>query len=197
MARYLAGEMTSKEEIAYLKELEHSQGLVSELEIMEKNWKYIEQNPQAKSWDSAKGWLKLHKKLETDGVTLGGNHTTSWDSHGGRIDIAAEDRDLLDAYLVALRATDKLVPREMVIRGRVEDSGGDPVAGAVVDLMGPYVYVNHFRTREDGTFVMPMTPNEGWGYYLRIRPEGGEPETTGRFSLSYDEPERVVIVRLP
>ena len=68
MARYLAGEMTSKEEIAYLKELEHSRGQVSELENMEKNWKYFEQDPPAKSWDSEKGWLKLHHKLETDGL---------------------------------------------------------------------------------------------------------------------------------
>lgn len=68
MARYLAGEMTSKEEIAYLKELEHSRGMLSELENMEKNWKYFEQNPPAKSWDSEKGWLKLHHKLETDGL---------------------------------------------------------------------------------------------------------------------------------
>lgn len=68
MARYLAGEMTSKEEIAYLKELEHSRGLLSELENMEKNWKYFEQNPPASSWNSEKGWHKLHQKLETDGL---------------------------------------------------------------------------------------------------------------------------------
>ena len=139
----------------------------------------------------------LTKKLEADGVTLGGDHTTLWDSQRGKIDMSAEDRALLAAYLVALDAADKLGPREMVIRGRVEDSEGNPVTGAIVDVMGPYVYINHFRTRKDGTFVMPMTPEEGWGYYLRIRPEGGEPETTGRFSLSYDEPEQVVVVRLP
>jgi ferric-dicitrate binding protein FerR (iron transport regulator) len=68
MARYLAGEMTSKEEIAYLSELAHSRGLLSELENMEKNWKYIDQDPAGKSWDSQKGWLKLHQKLESDGL---------------------------------------------------------------------------------------------------------------------------------
>jgi ferric-dicitrate binding protein FerR (iron transport regulator) len=68
MARYLAGEMTSKEEITYLRELEHSRGLLSELENMEKNWKYFDRNPPGKSWDSEKGWLKLHQKLETDGL---------------------------------------------------------------------------------------------------------------------------------
>lgn len=68
MARYLAGEMTSKEEIVYLRDLKHSRGLISELENMEKNWKYFDQNPSEKSWDSQKGWHKLHHKLETEGL---------------------------------------------------------------------------------------------------------------------------------
>ena len=139
----------------------------------------------------------LTGRLEADGVTPGGDHTIQWDSHQGTIGVAAENRELLNAYVWALRAADKLGPREMVLRGRVEDSEGLPVAGAFVDLMGPYVYINHFQTREDGTFVMPMKPHEAWGYYLRIRPKGGEPMATGRFSLSYDEPEQVVVVKLP
>jgi ferric-dicitrate binding protein FerR (iron transport regulator) len=68
MARYLAGEMTSKEEIAYLNELEKSRELLSELENMEKNWKYLDQNPSGKDWDSGKAWNKLHQKLETEGL---------------------------------------------------------------------------------------------------------------------------------
>jgi hypothetical protein len=138
--------------------------------------------------------------LENDGATLGGSHSTRWDSDASRVELVAEDREALAEYLAALQRADKLGPGEMVIRGRVEDSDGTPVAGAIVDLMGPYVYINHFRTREDGTFVMPMTPmtpNETWGYYLRIRPRDGERRNTGRFSLSFDEPERVVIVRMP
>lgn len=139
----------------------------------------------------------LTKKLDADGVTLGGDHTIGWYDHRARLLLAAADRELLEAYLEALRKADKLGPRQMVIRGRVIDADGSPVADASIDLMGSYHYINHFRTREDGTFTMPITPDEGWGYYLRIRPRDREPETTGRFPLSYDEPERVVIVRLP
>lgn len=68
MARYLAGEMTSKEEIAYLSETELSRDELSELENMEKNWKYFDQNPSRKDWDSVKAWGRLHQKLETEGL---------------------------------------------------------------------------------------------------------------------------------
>jgi hypothetical protein len=113
------------------------------------------------------------------------------------VKVVCGDRDEMEKHLRSLRGIDELEPGEMVMRGRVVDAEGAPVGGARIDLMGPYVYINHFETREDGTFTMPITPNEGWGYYLRIRPQSREPEATGRFSLSYDEPERVVIVRLP
>jgi ferric-dicitrate binding protein FerR (iron transport regulator) len=68
MARYLAGEMTSKEEISYLSEIEKSRELLSELEKMEKNWKYFEQNSSRNDWDSNRAWEKLHQKLETEGL---------------------------------------------------------------------------------------------------------------------------------
>jgi len=68
MARYLAGEMTMKEEIAFLDEFEHSQEQLSELKNMEKNWKYFDQNPSRKDWDSGKAWNRLHEKLESEGL---------------------------------------------------------------------------------------------------------------------------------
>jgi len=68
MARYLAGEMTMKEEIAFLDEFEHSQEQLSELRNMEKNWKYFDQNPSRKDWDSGKAWNRLHEKLDTEGL---------------------------------------------------------------------------------------------------------------------------------
>jgi len=68
MARYLAGEMTSNEEIAYLSEIEKSQEELSELTKMEKNWKYYDQNPTRKDYDSEKAWDRLHQKLETEGL---------------------------------------------------------------------------------------------------------------------------------
>ena len=68
MARYLAGEMTSNEEIAYLSEIEKSQGNLSDLKNMEKNWKYFDQNPSRKDWDSAEAWSRLHHKLDSEGL---------------------------------------------------------------------------------------------------------------------------------
>ncbi len=68
MARYLAGEMTMKEEIAFSSEFEHSQEQLAELRNMEKNWKYFDQNPSPKDWDSGKAWNQLHQKLESEGL---------------------------------------------------------------------------------------------------------------------------------
>ena len=68
MARYLAGEMTMKEEIAFLSEFEKSQEQLSELKNMEKNWKYFDQNPSRKDWDSEKAWNRLHQKLDSEGL---------------------------------------------------------------------------------------------------------------------------------
>jgi ferric-dicitrate binding protein FerR (iron transport regulator) len=68
MARYLAGEMTTKEEIAYLGDIEKSRGELAELKNMEKNWRYFDQNPSPKNWDSEKAWERLHQKLDTEGL---------------------------------------------------------------------------------------------------------------------------------
>jgi ferric-dicitrate binding protein FerR (iron transport regulator) len=68
MARYLAGEMTTKEEIAYLSDVEKSQDEIAELKNMEKNWRYFDQNPSPKDWDSGKAWERLHEKLDTEGL---------------------------------------------------------------------------------------------------------------------------------
>ena len=68
MARYLAGEMTTKEEIAYLSGIEKSQDELAELKNMEKNWRYFDQNPSQKDWDSEKAWGRLHEKLDTEGL---------------------------------------------------------------------------------------------------------------------------------
>ena len=68
MARYLAGEMTTKEEIAYLSGIEKSRDELAELKNMEKNWRYFDQNPSSKDWDSEKAWGRLHNKLDTEGL---------------------------------------------------------------------------------------------------------------------------------
>ena len=68
MARYLTGEMTMKEEIAFLGEFEQHQEQLSDLKNMEKKWNYFDQNPSRKDWDSGKAWNRLHKKLESEGL---------------------------------------------------------------------------------------------------------------------------------
>ena len=159
--------------------------------------------PHEKGWSAAytsrnRKIQSLTKALDDDGIKIRGSHSTRWYSEASRIEFVVEEREELERYLTALQNADKLGPGEVVIRGRVEDRDGTPVPDAIVDLMGPYVYINHFKTGDDGTFVMAsMTPHETWGYYLRIRPRTGEERTTSRFSLRDDDPEHVVIIRVP
>jgi ferric-dicitrate binding protein FerR (iron transport regulator) len=68
MARYLAGEMSMNEEIAYMNKSGKSRKQMSELINMEQHWKYFDQNPSRKNWDSNKAWNQLHQKLESEGL---------------------------------------------------------------------------------------------------------------------------------
>ncbi len=68
MARYLAGEMGVNEELAFLDKAGRNQKQRSELINMEKHWKYYDQNPSAKSWDTAKAWNQLYERLESEGL---------------------------------------------------------------------------------------------------------------------------------
>lgn len=68
MARYLAGEMSTNEEIAFLSKSGSSQQQRSELKDMEKHWKYFDQNSSDKSWDTGRAWKQLHQKLESEGL---------------------------------------------------------------------------------------------------------------------------------
>ena len=79
MARYLAGEMSMNEEIDFL-DNSGSDKQRSELRDMEKHWKYFDQNPSAKNWNSGEAWKKLHHKLEADGLLEEGIE----ESHAGR-----------------------------------------------------------------------------------------------------------------
>ena len=68
MARYLAGEMSMNEEIAFMKSSESSPKQRSELKDMEKHWKYFDQNPSAKGWNTGKAWNQLHERLDSEGL---------------------------------------------------------------------------------------------------------------------------------
>lgn len=122
------------------------------------------------------------------------------------IEVQVEDEATATSQLTAIRQLDVVPPGTFVIRGKVVDRSGNPLAGAIVDLMGPYVFINHFQTRDDGTFTMPLTDGgsapAGSGYYLRVR---AKEETsanlirwnTASFSLSPNNPEMVVLVTAP
>jgi len=68
MARYLAGEMSVNEELAFLKRARGNQKQLSELENMEKHWKYYDQNPSAENWNTGKAWNQLYERLESEGL---------------------------------------------------------------------------------------------------------------------------------
>jgi len=68
LARFLAGEMSVKEEIAFRNEVESNPKQQSELNNMEKTWKYFDENPSSGNGNSSKAWGKLHRRLEADGL---------------------------------------------------------------------------------------------------------------------------------
>lgn len=68
MARYLAGEMSANEEIAFLDKAGSNRKQRSELRNMEKHWKYFDQNPSADSWNTGQAWTRLYHKLESEGL---------------------------------------------------------------------------------------------------------------------------------
>ena len=121
--------------------------------------------------------------------------------------VAAQDEALANERLDGLRDADALPAGAFVIRGRVVDRQGEPLARATVDLMGSYVFINHFQTRDDGTFTMPLYNRSskapaGWGYYLRVRAKEETAENlvrwhTARFSLDSAEPELVAEIMVP
>jgi hypothetical protein len=107
------------------------------------------------------------------------------------------ERKPLEDRLSLLMANDTIMPGSFVIRGRIVDSSGQPVSSAVVDLMGSYVYINHFITRDDGGFLMFMTPPANSGYYLRIRYDNEKHQiNTRRFTLDATKPEMAVLIQV-
>ena len=68
LARYLAGEMSMKEEIAFRKRLESESDQVNELHAMEQTWKHFDKGASRNQWDSGTAWKKLHQRLMEDGL---------------------------------------------------------------------------------------------------------------------------------
>ena len=68
MARYLAGEMSTDEEIAFMHQINSSPEQHTELKKMEKSWKYFDEKPSGKKWNSGEGWDQLTTRLQSDGI---------------------------------------------------------------------------------------------------------------------------------
>jgi hypothetical protein len=119
----------------------------------------------------------------------------SFDHTGQSMTYESDDRRYLEKRLTTIQKNDVLQKGCFTIQGIVKDAEENPVPGATVDLMGPYVYINHFATRKDGTFFMPMQAPAQSGYYLRIRCNKLDTNTT-TFSLDSAKPELFVIVHV-
>lgn len=68
MARYLAGEMETKEEISFMREMEKDPGKRNSMKQMEETWHYFHESHPGGNGDSSKAWDRLHEKLEQDGL---------------------------------------------------------------------------------------------------------------------------------
>lgn len=68
MARFLAGEMSSGEEIAFRRELGTDPVQMTELKRMEKHWQYFDENPSGSNWNSGRAWYNLHQRMGREGL---------------------------------------------------------------------------------------------------------------------------------
>ena len=68
LARYLAGEMSPKEEIAFRQKLEGEPRRLNDLRIMEKTWKQFDQESAMEKRDSGQAWRQLRRRLNHDGL---------------------------------------------------------------------------------------------------------------------------------
>lgn len=168
-----------------------ARGLLAEPSIVEKDGKFRASfRPRHRSVGSVR---KAAGPVSLEG---GGSMNTHWRTYG-EIDLESGGRACLERYLAALQKADVPQPGVRMIQGRVEDSSGEPVGGAAVDLLGPYVYINQFQTRPDGTFTMPLDAPPQSGYRLRIRYAGDTKRMeTPSFTLSDDLAPRFVLVRV-
>jgi ferric-dicitrate binding protein FerR (iron transport regulator) len=67
-ARYLAGEMNSKEENKFLQMMVKDENQKSEFQSLKETWTTLESNPATEIPDSREAWIKLHNRLENDGL---------------------------------------------------------------------------------------------------------------------------------
>jgi hypothetical protein len=174
-----------------------ARGLLVEPSIVEKDGKF--QASFRPRHRGAPGLLDLAwaKVVGANTHPIANSLTTRTLHQAHEITMESDGRVYLEALLTALQKADVPQPGVRVIHGRVADSAGEPVGGATVDLLGPYVYINHFQTRPDGTFTMPLEAPPQSGYWLRIRYAGDTKRMeTPSFLLSDDPAVRMVLIRV-
>ena len=123
------------------------------------------------------------------------------------VTITARNLATAQEQLKGIRDSDKLAEGAFAIRGRVRNERGEPLAGAHVDMLGRFVFINCCKTRDDGTFTLPLTDKNskvpaGGGYYFRIRhPTETVPNPirwhSRYFSLDPSNPELVADIQVP
>ena len=114
-----------------------------------------------------------------------------------------QDKAAAYEVLENIRKADKRPKGAFVIRGRVRDADGEPLENAHIDVMGRFVFINCFGTREDGTFTMALSDENasvpaGSMYYFRVRTRNQTARwNSDYFSLDRNKPEMVVEIAVP
>jgi hypothetical protein len=109
---------------------------------------------------------------------------------------SSSKRDL-DRAIIWWQAEDQVQAGQLVINGVIVDSQGLPVCDCYVDLIGPDPLIGQYRSRDDGTFTMPM-PSRVGNYYLRIRRmDTGREARTPQFAIDRNSKERTVRIQVP
>lgn len=92
---------------------------------------------------------------------------------------------------------DQVQAGQVVINGVIVDPNGLPVCDCDVDLIGPDPLIGKYRSRDDGTFTMPMPARVG-NYHLRIRNTTTAREArTPEFGIDGHSKERTVRIQVP
>jgi len=89
MARYLAGEMEMKEEIAFRAASGKDHSLQKELNQMERSWKYFNDQTSPEDGNPQSAWDKLNDRLETNGLLDNSHYTFRERSISNTLRIAA------------------------------------------------------------------------------------------------------------
>lgn len=121
--------------------------------------------------------------------------------------VTSNDESEAEELLQLLQKTDTLPSGAFVIRGKLRDANGKPIPGATIDILGAFQFINCFRTRDDGTFTLPLTDRDssvpvGAGLYFRIRSANETADKLIRWNSTYfwldpNSPEMLLDIRIP